>query len=82
LYLYVRANPLNDSLDDNGVFSVPEGPVKIHDVKPLGALPDETFRHGDGILVVHRCMREVALAQPDDAARANVDGGVEFEQRG
>jgi hypothetical protein len=82
LYLYVRTDPLNDSVNDDRVFPVAKGAVEVHDVNPLRTLPDETFRHGDGVLIVNRFPGRIPLAQPDDAARANVDGGVKFQQGG
>ncbi len=80
LYLHIRADALNDSLNDNGIFPVAECTVEIHDVEPPGALPDQMLRHGNRIFLVDRFPGEVTLAQPNHAARADVDGGEEFQR--
>ncbi len=80
LHIAPATDPRNDRADDRSVYRVtaPRA-VKIDDMKPAGTRIGKPASDLDGIIAVRRLPIEVALAQSDDAAIPQVDGGKDLE---
>ena len=71
----------DDAADERQVLAVAERPVQVHDVNPGRALLGEALGDRDGILPINGLPRRLALAEANDAAVSNVDGGIEVHYR-
>src|SRR5690348_18021411 len=71
------AGPCDDLPDERQVLAVAECTVEIHHVDPAGALIGEPRRDRDRIIPINGLPRRLALAQANDAAMSDVDGGKE-----
>jgi hypothetical protein len=60
------------------VVALVEGAVQVHDVNPARTLFSESFGDGGRVRPINGLPRRLALAQADDAAASNVDGGKEL----
>ncbi len=72
------AHPLEDPPHRRLVVPLVEGAVQVHDVNPARTLVGESFGDGGRVRPINGLPRRLALAQADDAAVSNVDGGKEL----
>ena len=74
--------PAGDRPHDARVVSGAERAVQVHHMDPPGALLEKALRDRDGIVPINGLPRPLALAQTNDAAISNVDGGKEIHYSG
>ena len=79
---YGGRNQLSDAPHDREVVTGAERAIQVDDVYPAGALLDEALGDRDGVVSINGLPRRLALAQANDAAVSNVDGGKEIHYCG